>query len=101
MNWRENMSRSKEVLGAYLRQGAHELAAMLYGPGTAAQHPELGMLATRTPSQIADGLRGGRDATVSRDDTAPSILDQHLQQAKDRTAPEREPEREDRQMERD
>ena len=57
MNPRENVSRSKEVLGAYFRQGLHELGAAFYGGGTAAQHSEYGMIGTRTPGQVADGLR--------------------------------------------
>ena len=101
MNWRENMSRSKEVLGAYFRQGLKELGAALYGPGTAAQHAEYGMAGTRTPGQVADGLRGKNEPSVSRDEPAPSMLDQHIQQAKERAAPEPEQERDDRHVERD
>ena len=40
MNAKENLSRSKEVLGAYWRQGLHELGSVFYGPGSAAQHPQ-------------------------------------------------------------
>jgi hypothetical protein len=57
MNWRENLARSKEALGAFWRQGLHELGAALYGPGTAAQPPEYGMPHTRTPGEVDRGRR--------------------------------------------
>ena len=57
MTLKENWSRTKEVIGAYFRHGMHELGAVFYGHGTAAQPAEYGMLATRTPGQVADGLR--------------------------------------------
>lgn len=101
MNLRENLSRSKEVLGAAWRQGLHELGAALYPPGTVAQHPELGGIGTRTPSEVADGLRGIESKSPARADQAPSVLDQHIEQARERAATEREPEREDRHIERD
>lgn len=101
MDLRENLSRSKEVLGAYFRQGLHELGAAFYGPGTAAQHPEYGMAGTKPPSMVVDGLRGNVDATPSRDDATPSALEAHLKDAKERSVPEREPERDSRDLERD
>ena len=105
MSWLESqkrsLTRSNEVLGAYFRQGLHELGAVLYGPGSAAQHAEYGMLGTKTPGQVADGLRGPDQAATSRDAPSPSLLDQYVEQARERAATEREPEREDRQVERD
>ncbi|MFO0858346.1 MAG: hypothetical protein U0640_13440 [Phycisphaerales bacterium] len=101
MNFRENMSRSKEVLGAYFRQGLHELGAVLYGPGTIAQHAEYGMAGTRTPGEVADGLRGSPGKEASRDAPSPSLLDQYIEQGREREAPQREPEREDRHIERE
>ncbi len=101
MNVRENMSRSKEVLGAYFRQGLHELGSALYGPGTAAQPPEYGMLGTKPPSMVVEGLKGEHDAVPARNDAAPSQLEAHLEQAKDRAEPPREPERDDRTVDRE
>ncbi|MBX3351656.1 MAG: hypothetical protein KF684_01880 [Phycisphaeraceae bacterium] len=101
MNLRENISRSKEVLGAYFRQGLHELGSALYGPGTAAQHPEYGMLGTKPPSMVVEGLKGEHDAVPSRNDAAPSQLETHLEQAKGRGEPLREPERDERPMDRE
>lgn len=101
MNLRENLSRSKEVLGAYFRQGLHELGSIFYGPGTAAQTPEYGMLGTKPQSMVVDGLRGQSEPTVSRDDPAPSALESHLQRAKEREASEPEPERDERGIERE
>ena len=100
-NQKQSLSRSKEVLSAYFRQGLHELGAALYPPGTVAQHSEYGMLGTRTPGEVADGLRGGEGKSAARDGQTPSVLDQHIEQARERTATEREPEREDRHIERD
>lgn len=88
MNPRENMLRSKEVLSAYVRQGAHELAAALYPSGTAAQHPEYGMAFTRTPGEIADGMRGRE--TDTKDNVEPSQLQAHLERAQERNGPEPE-----------
>ncbi|MFO0831530.1 MAG: hypothetical protein U0637_06775 [Phycisphaerales bacterium] len=105
MGWldtqKRSLTRSKEVLSAYFRQGLHELGAALYGSGTAAQHAEYGMLGTKTPGEVADGLREAGKAATSRDAPSPSVLDQHVEQARERPAPEREPEREDRHVERD
>lgn len=92
MNQRENMLRSKEVLAGYFRQGAHELAAALYPSGTVAQHPEYGMAFTRTPGEIADGMRGRE--TDARDNVEPSQLQQHVEQAQQRELPEPEVSRE-------
>jgi hypothetical protein len=91
MNAKENLSRSLEVLGAYWRQGLHELGSVFYGPGTSAQHPEIGMLGTRPQSMIADGLRADGERTTSKDDPAPSILEERLQQV-EREHDSREPE---------
>ncbi len=88
MNPRENLSRSKEVLGAYFRQGLHELGAAFYGGGTAAQHSEYGMIGTRTPGQVADGLRADQSTTPTKDNAEPSQLQTHLEQAQEREAPE-------------
>ena len=103
MNFRENLSRSKEVLGAYFRQGLHELGSVFYGHGTAAQHPEYGMIGTRTPGQVADGLRAGQEAGQSQDNAAPSALDAHVSHAQQRSDAERdhEPQRDDPSIERD
>lgn len=101
MDLRENLSRSKEVLGAYVRQGLHELGAAFYGPGTVAQHPEYGMAGTKPPSMLVDGLRGNADPAPQRDGAAPSALDAHLSEAKEQSVPEREPDRESREIERE
>ena len=88
MNIKENLSRSKEVLGAYFRQGLHELGAAFYGGGTAAQHSEYGMIGTRTPGQVADGLRADQSTTPAKDDVEPSQLQTHLDHAQEQEAPE-------------
>lgn len=90
MGWLESqkksIARSREVLGAYFRQGLHELGAALYGPGTVAQHAEYGLVGTRTPGQVADGLRGREDAKQSQEVASPSVLQQHVDQARERRA---------------
>lgn len=101
MDAQENLSRSKEVLGAYFRQGLHELGSAMYGPGTAAQHPEYGMLGTKPPSMVVEGLKGEVGNEVGRDEVAPSQLDSHLSQAQERAVPEPEPQRDARDMERE
>lgn len=101
MNLRENLSRSKEVLAGYFRQGLHELGSIFYGPGTAAQHPEYGMIGTRTPSEVSDGMRGTPNRSDGREGPAPSTLDSYLRDAKERSEQTREPEREAREVERD
>lgn len=92
MNFRENVSRSREVLSAYFRQGLHELGSVFYGPGTAAQHPEYGMLGTRPPGLVTDGLRPEKETAPSKDDASPSILDERLRQAERQVEADREPE---------
>jgi hypothetical protein len=101
MNLRENLSRSKEVLAGYFRQGLHELGAVFYGAGTAAQHPEYGMIGTRTPGEVTAGMRGTPDRSNGRDEPAPSTLDSYLREAKERGEQTREPEREAREIERE
>jgi hypothetical protein len=102
MNLRENLRRSKEVIGAYLRQGAHELGSVFYGPGTAAQHPEYGMAWTRTPGEIADGMRGKSVADSSRSEPGSSVLASHLQaMEKDERPREQERERPEPEIERE
>lgn len=101
MNLRENLSRSKEVLAGYFRQGLHELGAVFYGAGTAAQHPEYGMIGTRTPGEVTAGMRGTPDRSDGRDEPAPSTLDSYLREAKERGEQTRELEREAREMERE
>lgn len=101
MNLKENNSRSLEVLAAYWRQGAKEIGNALYGPGTAAASSEYGMAMTRTPGQVADGLRGEASTEPSCSDAEPSIIDRYTQ-----PAPEAEPGRDERtrespEMERD
>lgn len=81
MNTRENLSRSREVLDAYWRQGLRELGAAFYGPGTIAQHPEYGMPGTRPPGLVSAGLNPETDPSLSKDDHAPSVLDERLRQA--------------------
>ena len=94
---KDNWRRGKEVLGAYFRQGLHELGSVFYGPGTAAQHAEYGMIGTRTPGQVAEGLRGERDPESSRSESGPSLVDQHVEHAKERSAmtPQQEQQRPD------
>jgi len=101
MDLRENLSRSKEVLGAYVRQGLHELGAAFYGPGTVAQHPEYGMAGTKPPSMVVEGLKGEVSQEPVRDDAAPSQLDSYLSKAQERDVPESEPQREVHEPERE
>jgi hypothetical protein len=101
MDFRENLGRSKEVLGAYFRQGLHELGAAFYGPGTVAQHPEYGMVGTKPPSLVVEGMRGDGNVTPSRDDATPSALEAHLKDAKELSVSEREPERDSRDLEKE
>ncbi|MCC6228532.1 MAG: hypothetical protein IT432_04820 [Phycisphaerales bacterium] len=101
MDVRENLSRSKEVLGAYFRQGLHELGAAFYGPGTVAQHPEYGMVGTKPPSMVVEGLKGESGPEVSRNDLAPSQLDSHLAKVQEQSLPEPEALRDTRDMERE
>ena len=86
-----NTKHSLEVLGAYFRQGCHEISNMLFGPGTAAAPPELGMIATKTPSQIDEGLRHKPEPLVSFSDRL---------KATD-LEPSRDDRRESREMDRD
>ncbi|MCC7290459.1 MAG: hypothetical protein IT449_00190 [Phycisphaerales bacterium] len=92
MNLRENLNRSREVLAGYWRQGMHELGSIFYGPGTVAQHPELGMIATRPPGLVTEGLRPDKQHDASKDDAMPSILDERLRQAERQVEADREPE---------
>lgn len=92
MNFRENLSRSREVLAGYWRQGMHELGSIFYGPGTAAQHPEFGMIATKPPALVTEGLRPDMEHSQGKDDAAPSILDERLRQAERQVEVDREPE---------
>lgn len=94
MDMQENNSRSMEILGSYFRQGLHELGSVCYGPGTSAQHPEYGMLGTKPPSMVVEGLRGeGEHAPEpAHDAPAPSGLEAHLEQARAQSAPEPAPE---------
>jgi hypothetical protein len=80
MNLKENWSRSKEVLGAYFRQGLRELGNAFYSGGTAASHPEYGMISTKPPSMVVEGLRGEQTPQAARDDVGPSQLQQHMEQ---------------------
>lgn len=96
MNIDENISRSKEVLGAYWRQGLHELGSAFFGPGTVAQHPEYGMIGTRPPGLVTEGLRPDQEHVTSRDDDAPSILDERLKQAEAQVNREPEPPQQER-----
>lgn len=97
MNMRENWRRSKEVLGAYLRHGAHEIGSVFYGRESAAQHPEYGMAWTKTPGEVADGMRGRDGHNPEQGDAGRSVLDSYLQQEPAREDHERQrelPERE-------
>ncbi|MGH7242385.1 MAG: hypothetical protein ACREJD_03085 [Phycisphaerales bacterium] len=100
MNLRENWSRSKEVIGAYLRQGLHELGSVFYGPGTAAQPAEYGLLGTRTPGQVHEGIRAKPVPADRQDAQPPSLIDERLESLKERVS-EKEPEREMHEPERD
>lgn len=93
-------SPSKEVLAAYLRQGAHELGAALYPSGTVAQHPEYGMPFTRTPGEVADGLRAQEPPAEHnvQPTPQPTALDAYVQhghepETREAPQPQREPER--------
>jgi hypothetical protein len=48
-----------------------------------------------------EGLKGEHDAVPSRNDAAPSQLDSHLQQGAERAEAQREPERDDRAVDRE
>lgn len=100
MKIRENWSRTKEVLGAYFRQGLNELGAVFYGGGTAAQPSQYGMIGTKTPGEVADGLRGVRQTASRHDERPPSVLDSQLRQAEER-AVDRVAERAEPHIERD
>lgn len=93
MNLRQNWSRSKEVLGAYFRQGLKELGSVFYGHGTAAQPAEYGMVATKTPGEVADGLRGTIRQSDRQQADAPSLLSERLDSLRDRQPAEKEIER--------
>ncbi len=105
MGWiedqKKSIAKSKEVLAAYGRQGLHELGSAFYGAGTVAQHPEYGMLGTKTPGEVADGLRTQDPPSVSRDAPSPSVVDQQIEHAKQRAAQEPAHEKDDRQHERE
>lgn len=93
MNWRENLSRSREVLGAYFRQGLKELGSVFYGYGTAAQPAEYGMIATKTPGEVADGLRGTVRPSEREQADSPSLLAERLESLRGRQSSERDIER--------
>lgn len=99
----EDRKRSMEVLGAYFRQGLHELGSVFYGAGTAAQHPEYGMLGTKTPGQVADGLRGTDKPERGREEPGQGALDDYLAKSRERqpAAPEPERDRDTPELERD
>tara|TARA_R110002111_G_scaffold137620_1_gene203393 strand:+ start:305 stop:604 length:300 start_codon:yes stop_codon:yes gene_type:complete len=99
MNFRENMSRSKEVLGAYFRQGLRELGSVFAEPGSAAQHPEYGMISTKLPSELADDMKPENEPSTSNQGSLRSNLDSHIQDARD--AQPHEPQQDDRDMDRD
>lgn len=90
MDIQSNNSRSKEVLGAYWRQGLGELGAALYPASTVAQHPEYGMIGTKPPSMVVDGLRGDGEPVVDHNQESPSQLQQHMEQLPEPQAPEPE-----------
>ncbi len=81
MKMSENNARSKEVLNAMGRQGLKELGAALYPAGTVAQHPEYGMIGTRTPGEVADGLHNITRTGPTREHGSPSQLQAHLDRA--------------------
>ncbi|QYO62487.1 hypothetical protein [Leptolyngbya sp. 7M] len=91
------------MLGAYFRQGLHELGSVFYGAGTAAQHPEYGMIGTKTPGQVADGLRGNAEPERGRDEPGQSALDAYLAKSRERqaTTPESERDRDTPELERE
>ena len=107
MNFKQNMMRSKEVLAAYLRQGMRELGSVFYGSGTAAQHAEYGMLGTRTPGEVADGVRGIERTQMSsgHNDPGQQGLDAYIQEAEQQLEstpePEIEPARDDMEIDRE
>ena len=94
MTWEENKARSREVRDAFWRQGLHELGAALYPAGTIAQNPEYGGISTRTPGEVADGIRGKNnkenDMTPAKDNAETSQLQQHMEQLPEPQAPEPE-----------
>ena len=67
------MGRSKEVLGAYWRQGLKELGSVAYGSGTAAQQPEYGMIGTKLPSEVAEGRRDEREQEREQERETPDL----------------------------
>lgn len=94
MTFRENMRHSWETLKAHFRHGLHELGAALYGPGTVAQPPELGMIGTQTPGEVQDG-RQSIDVEVRQESR--QGLEERIRSAE----ATREPQRDAREMERD
>ncbi len=83
MNLKENYRRSKEVLGATFRQGFKELGSIFYGPGTAAQPAEYGMIHTKTPGEVADGMRGKVPSAPDQNARTESMVDQYLRDSRD------------------
>ena len=90
MNLRENNSRSKEVLGAYWRQGLSELGAAITERGSVAQPTSYGMIGTRLPSDIHAGLHGKEAGVPDKG----ASLDAYVNQAKQDVAASREPDQE-------
>lgn len=73
-----------EVFEAYFRQGLKELGSVFYGHGTAAQPAEYGMIATKTPGEVADGLRGTVRPSERQQADSPSLLAERLDTLRDR-----------------
>lgn len=73
---------------AMFRQGLSELRGALYNESNVAQPPQLGLVGTRTPGEIAEAR--SRDA-LDRDEEPGSVLGERLKAA-EREQPTREPE---------
>jgi hypothetical protein len=94
----QSIEETKEMLAAYWRQGQREIGRALYGPDTVAQPPEYGMIGTKTPGEVADGMRKPSAKDRGRDQSAPNPTDEYIRQATERSA---EPSREEPVLERE
>lgn len=81
MNWRKHLRAIWETFAAYGRQGAKEMGSVFYGPGTNAQPPEYGMAWTKTPGEIADGMRGKSALSQDRDHAPSLSIDARIERA--------------------
>lgn len=73
------------TFSAWLREGLHELRAVIYPDSNIAQRTEYGMYGTMTPGEIAEDRRGKpRDLEDEVPQRNESILEQRMQPVADR-----------------